>query len=300
MDIRLIIIINNNPIITSSQATNRLFFDIGLESLPLAPAAPFHSHQNPKANSFADQYIYAPSQCSHGPNLGHNINLFQSIPQLQTVYGIPPQPLDVSQSSGFENAGQAGFVFSSYEAPASGVATSIDSLINIQEVHAPSSSYGPPPSGNPADSFAHGSQKSVSTVPIDSLNSSSNASKSSSLTGKTEELPGLSGAGLDIISATKSHSIEIPVQGQHGSYSLQFQAVDPSASQNNELDQPNHEKLLSEGLLDQILTAIETDKTTHTSQLIQSNNENIQNHPDVKQFVSSSVGQETLAEVQAE
>lgn len=271
-----------------------------MESLPLAPAAPFQSHQIPKGNSFADQYIYAPSQCSHGPNLGNNINLFQSIPQLQTVYGIPPQPLDVSQSSGFENAAQAGFVHSSYEAPASGVATSIDSLINTHEVHAPSSSYGPPPSGNPADSFAHGSQKSVSTIQINSLNSTSNVSQTSSLNEKTEDLPGLSGAGLDIISATKSHSIEIPIQGQHGSYSLQFQSGDPSASQNNELDQPNHEKLLSEGLLDQILTAIETDKSTHTPQLVQSNNENIQNHPDVKQFVSSSVGQETLAEVQAE
>lgn len=259
----------------------------------MAPAAQFHSHQSPKANSFVDQYIYVPSQCSHGPNLGNNINLFQSIPQLQTVYGIPPQPLDVSQSSGFENVAQTGFVHSSYEAPASGVATSIDSLINTHEVHAPSSSYGPPPSGNPADSFAHGSQKSISTVPIEILNSTSNTSETSSLTG-------LSGAGLDIISATKSHSIEIPVQGQHGSYSLQFQAVDPSASQNNELDRPNHEKLLSEGLLDQILTAIETDKSTHTPQQVQSNNENIQNHPDVKQFVSSSVGQETLAEIQAE
>lgn len=273
-------------------------FKIGLESLPLAPAAPFHYHQSPKANAFADQYIYAPSQCSHGPNLGNNINLFQSIPQLQTVYGIPPQPLDVSQSSGFENAAQAGFVHSSYEAPASGIANSIDSLINTHEVHAPSSSYGPPPSGNPADNFAHGSQKSVSTIHINS--STSNASETSSFNGRTEELPGLSGAGLDIISATKSHSIEIPVQGQHGSYSLQFQAVDPLASQNNELDQPNHEKLLSEGLLDQILTAIETDKPTHTQHLVQSNNENIQNHPDVKEFVSSSVGQETLTEVKAE
>lgn len=266
----------------------------------MAPATQFHSNHGAKINSFTDQYIYAPSQCSHGPNLGNNINLFQSIPQLQTVYGIPPHPLDVSQSSGFENAAQAGFAHSSYEAPASGVATSIDSLFNTHEVHAPSSSYGPPPSGNPADSFAHGSQKSISTIQIDSLNSTSNASETSSITGKTEVLPGLSGAGLDIISATRSHSIEIPVQGQHGSYSLQFQAVDPSANQNNELDQPNHEKLLSDGLLDQILTAIETDKSTHTPQLVQSNNENIQNHPDVKQFVSSSVGQDTLAEVQHE
>lgn len=274
----------------------------GLESLPLAPAAQFHSHQ-PRINSFADQYIYAPSQCSHGPNLGNSANILQQIPQLQTVYGIPPQPLDVSQSSSFEiaqnAAAQSGLVHSSYEAPASGAATSIDGLFNPHE--ALSSSYGPPPSGNPADSFAHSSQKSVSTIQIDSLNSTSNASETSSDFKIDGELPGLSNAGLDIISAHRSQSIEIPIQGQLGTYSLQFQSADPLASQNNELDTPNHQELLSKGLLDSILSAIEKDKSNQTpTQLSQTNDENLNNHPDFKEFVSSSVGQDTLAEVKAE
>lgn len=276
--------------------------------MPLAPAAPFHS-DTPKANNFGHQFIYAPSQCSHGPNLADGSysfgsNPFESIPQLQSNYGVPHQPLDVSQSSSFEivqNAGSHGLL-TSYGPPASGAVSSGSSSsigsfnINAHEEHSPSSSYGPPPSGNPADSYAHGSQKSLSTVQIDSI-SNNNLKSNTTDSQQVSELPGLSNAGLDIISAQKSIPIEIPVQGQLGTYSLQFQAADPLASQNNEIDTPDHQRLLEEGLLQSILSAIEQPKSNQTPQTTK---ETLDNHPEVGDFVKSVVGQETLAEVKAE
>ncbi|XP_031626053.1 proline-rich extensin-like protein EPR1 [Contarinia nasturtii] len=253
--------------------TNEIPPPLGHNSLPLAPAVPFHSGP-PKGNLFDHQFVYSPSPCSHGPNLagGHyasSSNQFGSIPQLQTVYGVPNnQALDVSQSSSFEiaqNSGNQGLL----------------------------TSYGPPASGNPADSFAHGSQKSLTTVQIDSVNSSVTSNVKHE---PIDTLPGLSSSGLDIISAQKSVNIEIPVQGQHGSYSLQFQAADPLASQNNEIDTPDHQKLLDQGLLQSILSAIEQPKSTDQS----STNESLDNHPDVNEFAQSTIGQETLAEVKAE
>lgn len=268
--------------------------------MPLAPAAPFHSGL-PKINQH--QFVYSPSPCSHGPNLagvgpsfGSGSHQFGSIPQLQTVYGVPNQALDVSQSSSFEiaqNAASQGLL-TSYAAPASGSVSSYDSLVNTHEPHSPLTSYGPPPSGNPADSFAHGSQKSF--VQIDSVNSSVSSNVKHE---QIDELPGLASAGLDILSAQKSISLEIPVQGQHGSYSLQFQSADPLASQNNEVDTPDHQKLLEQGLLNSILSVIEQPKPTDTPQY-QSTKESLANHPEVSAFVNSKAGQETLAEVKAE
>lgn len=201
----------------------------------------------------------------------------------------------MSQSSSFEIAQNADpqQLLTSYGPPASGAANSIDSLINTNEIHAASSSYGPPPSGNPGDSYAHSSQKSLSTVQVDSVsNVTSNEVES-----QVGELPGLSTSGLDIISAQKSIPLEIPVQGQLGTYSLQFQAADPLASQNNEIDTPDHQKLLSEGLLQSILSAIEQPKGNEVPQI---QRENLDNHPDVNEFVQSDVGHDTLAEVDAE
>lgn len=275
------------------------YFILGLESLPLSPASQFQSNQ-PKANAF-DQFIYTQSQCSHGPNLGGNGLLENSIPQLQTVYGVPNQPFDV-QASSFEIAQNAPAqdLLTSYGPPASGSASSIDALVNTQEIHEPSSSYGPPPSGNPGDSSAHGSQKSLFSIQIDSKNTTLNATESN----QYDQLPGLDNSGIDglnIISAQKSHTVEIPIQGQLGRYALQIQAADPLASQNNELETPDHEKFLTEGLLQSILSAIEQPKSNNGPQLEQSNSESIHNHPEIKEFVSSASGQETLlAEVKAE
>lgn len=235
-----------------------------------------------------------------------SIPQFQSIPQLQTVYGVPPQPLDVSQSSSFEIAQSAGpNILDSYGPPASGAASNIDALINTHEEQSPSSSYGPPPSGNPADNFyrsdslAHGSQKSFSSTQFDGLNNLNNNTSSNDT---SDELPGLSSAGLDIISAQKSLSVplEIPIQGQHGTYQLQFQAADPLASQNNDIESPDHQKLLSEGLLQSILSAIEQPKSSNDAPEVPLPKQSLDEHPEVNEFVNSAVGQETLSEVKAE
>lgn len=114
-----------------------------------------------------------------------------------------------------------------------------------------------------------------------------------------DDLPGLTSSGLNIISAQKSLPLEIPVQGQHGTYSLQFQSADPLASQNNEIDTPDHQKLLSEGLLQSILSAIEQPKGNDID--VQAPpKQHLEDHPEVNEFVNSPVGQETLSEVKAE
>lgn len=292
--------------------------------MPLAPAAPFHSQQQFKANLF-DQFVYTPSQCNHGPNLAGGSGIpqfsgqipqFQQIQPISTQYGVPSQSLDVSQSSSFELAQHAKDLLTSYGPPASGAVTSGDAYANEQEGSTIlQSSYGPAASGNPADSYAHsadsyahspdsyahGSQKSVSTVQIDSISNNNNNTSTNITDTKIDELPGLSTSGLDIVSAQKSVNIEIPVQGQLGSYSLQFQAADPLASQNNELDSPDHQKLLSEGLLQSILSAIEQPKQNNApTQPQQIQTENLHNHPAINEFVNSAVGQETLAEVKPE
>lgn len=292
----------------------------GLESLPLAPAAPFLSqsqHQPSKLNVF-DQFVYTPSQCSHGPNLAGNFQyqsvpqsieqsipqsyqqqtISQAIPQLQTVYGVPPQSLDVSQSSSFEiaqNAGAQGLL-TSYGPPASGIANSFGDSTNIHEENSPTSSYGPPPSGNPADNFAHGSQKSISSVQIDSTSQmTSNVNDT-----HADELPGLSSVGLDIISAQKSVPIELPVQGQLGTYSLQFQAADPLASQTNGNGAPDHQKLLNDNsLLQSIIHAIEEPKGNDVAESAPTA-QSLDAHPDVNEFINSSVGQDALSDVKTE
>ena len=111
-----------------------------------------------------------------------------------------------------------------------------------------------------------------------------------------ENLPGLNSAGLNIISAQQSQSLTIPVQGALGSYQLQFQAADPLGSSNdNSIDSPNHEKILSEGLLQSILSAIE--QPGRNSVVIpQSSFDAVETHDDVDNFIRSQAGQEVLAE----
>lgn len=221
---------------------------------------------------------------------------------------MPPQPLDVSQSSSFEIAAQSAGpqgLLTSYGPPASGAASSIDALLNTHEERGAPSSYGPPPSGpiNPADSFAHGSQKtflSADIGDIDSGNETAANHTDSKLVDDTD-LPGLSSAGLNIISAQQSIPLEIPVQGHSGTYSLQFQAADPSASQSNDISEtPDHQKLLSEGLLQSILSAIEQPKKSSDLVDIPPPRQSLDDHPAVSEFVNSPVGQETLSEIKAE
>lgn len=278
----------------------------GLESLPLEQSVPFHSSSSNQVNipqTLPLQQARYPSECSHGPSLGG----FQA-QSIQSIYGVPNAPLDVAES-GFEVAQNniQSNLLDSYGPPASGTAPglatgSIESIgsignINVPEIHEPSSSYGPPPSGNPADSIAYSSQHKSTSVSIDSTASTSNVAAVEDKETKVGDLPGLAGAGLDIVSAKQSKSIEIPIQGKLGSYSIQFQSANPISSQNNEVGGgPDHQKLLSEGLLQSILSAIEQPQSNSQSTAQSSSSGSIQNHQEVDRFLKSSIGQQTLAE----
>ncbi len=109
------------------------------------------------------------------------------------------------------------------------------------------------------------------------------------------DLPGLSGSGLDIISTQKSQSVTIPVQGTLGSYQLQFQSADPLGSSGNSIDVPNHQQFLSEGLLQSILNAIEQ-PDANSQAIPQTTFEELHNHSDVDSLINSQAGQQVLAE----
>lgn len=272
----------------------------GLEALPQQEHVQFNSNGDHGLHTqIAAQALpliqparFAGSDCSHGPNL---VGTSQNIPALQSTYGVPNVALDVSQS-GFEvaHSNSHSTLASSYDPPASGVIGSHShQQENVHEVHEPSSSYGPPPSGNPADSLAFDTELKSSAVAIDS---STKIESSASEETNASALPGLDGAGLDIVSAKKSNSVEIPIQGTLGAYSLQFQAADPLGSQNNEVDGPDHKQLLSEGLLQSILSAIEQPNSKNQFVAQSSQLESIKDHQDVDRFIRSRVGQETLSE----
>lgn len=240
-----------------------------IQSLPLQNHVDFngnnqglHTHIQQQALPYSNSARFVGSDCSQGPNLASS-----NIPVLRSTYGVPNVALDVSQSS-FETAHSS--------------------------ANEPTSSYGPPPSGNPADSVAFATELKPSADTPDT--SDDNVQLTQSEETNASSLPGLSGAGLDIVSAKQSHSLEIPVQGALGSYSLQFQSADPLGIQNNEVDTPNHKQLLSEGLLQSILSAIEQPNGKTTFVAPQTDIESLENHKDVEQFIQSQVGQETLSD----
>ncbi|XP_049287402.1 uncharacterized protein LOC125765916 [Anopheles funestus] len=107
---------------------------------------------------------------------------------------------------------------------------------------------------------------------------------------QTSSLPGLDGGlgGLELISAQKSQSLSIPVQGQHGSYQLQFQSADPQGA-----GSAPHEQILSEGLLQSILSAIEQPQQHRAAEEHDSYDPNI-DHSEVSVFLKSPEGQKTL------
>jgi len=111
-----------------------------------------------------------------------------------------------------------------------------------QLVSGPGDSYGPPPSGNDLDydHTGYASQKnSVAALPDGT---------------DPHQLPGLD--GLDVLSAQKSQSIQLNGQQPTQNFQVQF-----GGSLNNSpgvsAGDANHEEILSQGLLQSILTAIE-------------------------------------------
>uniref|UniRef100_A0A1B0CH24 Putative mucin 91c isoform a n=1 Tax=Lutzomyia longipalpis TaxID=7200 RepID=A0A1B0CH24_LUTLO len=237
----------------------------GLNTLPLENSQrPFLSQHN--FNGFPGEGRGG-HDCGHGPQV------------LQDSYGPPPsgtvQPTAEEGHSG------------GYDVSGGGIA-------DVPTGHQPHAVYGVPDFG-PAfhsgggDSLAYDTEVRSAAVPAGQQNSDSKAEPSEEEKTKAE-VSGLT--GLDVISAQKSQSITIPVQGALGTYQLQFQAADPLAGGDaNGIDAP-HQQLLSQGLLQSILSAIEqpNGQNQQVTQDIHSN------HDDVAVFVRSPEGQEALAE----
>ncbi|XP_053692854.1 uncharacterized protein LOC128741232 [Sabethes cyaneus] len=136
-------------------------------------------------------------------------------------------------------------------------------------------SYGPPASGSIGEYRSAHQLHASESVPASSL-------------------PGLSdGLGkLELVSAQKSQSLTIPVQGNHGSYQLQFQSADPAGSHHGE--SAPHEQILSEGLLQSILSAIEQPQSNYQPE--ESPYDPNIDHSEVSVFLKSPEGQKTLAD----
>ncbi|EDV47100.2 trithorax group protein osa [Drosophila erecta] len=226
--------------------------------LPAAPSGPLffqqqqqqhlHAENSYSASQFHSQGLPLPQQaprfnlqqvqqqqqpiivhdCGHGPNLVSS-NGYQVQQQQQ-------QQLQQLQHFGSVSAASAG----AYNA--------ISQSIPVAEQHTqqlvtvPADSYGPPPSGNDLDydPTGYASQKSAVAALPDGTD--------------PHQLPGLD--GLDVLSAQKSQSIQLNGQQPTQNFQVQF-----GGSLNNAPGvahgDANHEEILSQGLLQSILTAIE-------------------------------------------
>ncbi|GAB0100324.1 hypothetical protein DMENIID0001_163490 [Sergentomyia squamirostris] len=230
----------------------------GLHSLPLENSQrPFLSQHN--FNGF-NEGRGGGHDCGHGPQV------------LQDSYGPPPsgtvQPTAEDGSHG-------------YDVPAP----------DIPIGHQPHAVYGVPDFGQPihtsgGDSLAYDTEVRTASIPAQ------HGSTEQIEEEKTKaEVSGLT--GLDVISAQKSQSITIPVQGALGTYQLQFQAADPlTGVEGNSIDSPPHQQLLSEGLLQSILSAIEH-PNGQNQQVTQDAHSD---HDDVAVFLRSPEGQEALSD----
>lgn len=291
----------------------------GLNSLPLENAArPFLTQHNTQITGQALPFIHEPRgiigghDCGHGPS---NLHLQQQlrIPQpIQDSYGPPPSGhVFTSHAASFGNIqGHANFI-----------APSISTSFELPAGHVPHAEYGVPQfsQSEGQDNFAFGSSQKSETVKITGEKVNVQA-KDNSITidekpQKTLEPPaqpeqqqqqqqsapiasslsapapgqyddeaarldvaGLT--GLNVVSAQKSQSITIPVEGARGNYELQFQATDQTGAAS-----APHQQLLSEGLLQQILSAIE--QPGQVQNVPQVSQEPHTDHDDVQIFLKS-------------
>ncbi|XP_055846885.1 neurogenic protein mastermind [Episyrphus balteatus] len=155
-----------------------------------------------------------------------------------------------------------------------------------QGVGRPASSYGPPPSapGSGPDAIGYESKRSsVATLPDNNVNS--------------ENLPGLE--GLNVISAQKSQSVSLPVEDLQASpFQIQIQSSNPSQSLVNSDGNTNHEEVLSQGLLQSILTAIEQPQQNNNNQG-QGSLQSLQNRSDVDVHLDEDATEEKESSLSA-
>ncbi|XP_016995282.2 uncharacterized protein [Drosophila takahashii] len=194
------------------------------QGLPLPQQAPrFNLQQQQVQQQVQQPQPIIVHDCGHGPNL------------------LSSNGYQVQQQQQFQN-------FGSISAASSGAYNAISQSIPVAEQHTqqlvtgPSDSYGPPPSGNDLDydHTGYASQKNAVAALPDGTD--------------PQQLPGLD--GLDVLSAQKSQSIQLNGQQPQQNFQVQF-----GGSLNNSpgvaSGDANHEEILSQGLLQSILTAIE-------------------------------------------
>ncbi|KAH8320139.1 hypothetical protein KR074_002860, partial [Drosophila pseudoananassae] len=230
--------------------------------LPAAPPPPLFFQQQQQQHHHHVENSYSASQYhSQGLPLPQQAPRFSQLPLQQPQQ---PQPIiihdcghgpNLVSSTGYQvqqqqqvQLQQQQQQFGSISAASAGAYNAIAQSIPVAEQHTqqlvagPADSYGPPPSGNDID-FDHtgyASQKNAVAALPDGTD--------------PQQLPGLD--GLDVLSAQKSQSIQLNGQQPTQNFQVQF-----GGSLNNApgaaTGDANHEEILSQGLLQSILTAIE-------------------------------------------
>jgi hypothetical protein len=212
-------------------------------------------------------------------------------PQFSQHYQVPSQSIE--QSGGSLSGGHVIKPHETYGVPAefSSPAASLQVPQHANFEFNPSSSYGPPASGNPTDSheFASSSRSNI-VVQAEKQNVEAAGSESSASFVPGQDLTKHAALdGLDIISAQKSESLSVPVEGKFGSYQLQFQSA--NGDNGNAIDAPNHQQFISDGLLQSIITAIEQKPSQTVPQVTEDQEPD---HSEVQIFLKSPDGQEVL------
>ncbi|XP_062140555.1 trithorax group protein osa [Drosophila sulfurigaster albostrigata] len=216
---------------------------INSQGLPLAQQSQ-RFDLDPRQNTLHLQPPVTVHNCGHGPNLVSS-----------TGYAVQQQ----QQQQQHQQQQQFGSISTASNVGYNAIAQSIPLVEQHTEFLSggPSDSYGPPPSGNDID-FDHSgyaSQKSAVAALPDGTD--------------PNQLPGLN--GLDVISAQKSQSIQLNAGAEKSAQNFEIQfgtSLNNAAGSGNgnanianptNLDEHgvNHEEILSQGLLQSILTAIE-------------------------------------------
>ncbi|CRL05751.1 CLUMA_CG018780, isoform A [Clunio marinus] len=263
------------------------------------PVQPFNSnHQSHSHQSHSSGSASSSSGYSFQNQQLQNVHIIHDCgkgPQLSNSYGTPlAAPLTSYQiPSHLQSSGNSG-----YDIP--NVALEVPQHNSI-DFNSPSNSYGPPASG-PASIDAIdviGLESSPRANAVSSTDEHNVVAAASEYSVNSETLPGLetglSGSGLNFISAQKSQSIEVPKEAQLGSYHLQL--ITSSSEQNsNTIDAPNHQQILADGLLQSILSAVEQ-KPAHTIPQVSEDHQT--DHSEVQVFLKSPEGQEVLADKHA-
>ncbi|XP_030564335.1 trithorax group protein osa [Drosophila novamexicana] len=227
-------------------------------------AANIHRKNEHVKNSYSISTYTPPFVQSHALPLTQQVQQFNQQTVLST--GVGPQQHQQPQVA-LHNCGQGpnlvsstGYQvhqqqqFSSVSAASPDAYNAIAQSVPVAEQHTqflagPADSYGPPPSGNEIDLDPSGyaSQKSAVQALPDGTD--------------PQQLPGLN--GLNVISAKKSQSIQLGTSTVQPTQNFQVQFDSQLIKDNHvndaALSEPNanHEEILSQGLLQSILTAIE-------------------------------------------